>query len=77
MLLGLALLLSFIFNRVGINTTIVWIIERVAIAIAIMIPLVLSYREARRLGTVWFVLWIIAVILVVVFYVLNVSVHWW
>ncbi len=77
MLLGLALLLSFILGRLNINSNIVWILERVALAIAVIIPLVLSYREARRLGTAWFVLWIIAVILVIVFYVLNFSVIWW
>ena len=71
MLLGLALMLRFILGAIdSVNDGISGWIERVALAIAIFIPALLSYREARRRGTVWFVLWVIAIILVVVFYIL-------
>lgn len=41
-------------------------IKGVCIAIALIIPVVLSYRLARNKGTMWFVLWVIFVILIVV-----------
>ncbi len=79
MLLGLALMLSFILNKLGLATDVASWIERVAVAIALVTPLFLSYYKARSLGTAWFVLWIIATVLVVVFYVLNGvgSILWW
>jgi ABC-type xylose transport system permease subunit len=77
MLLGLALLLSWILSALGLSTDVARWIENIAIAIALIIPLFLSYYEARRRGTAWFVLWIIAVILVIVFYVLNRVGIWW
>ena len=77
MLLGLALALSFTFRMLNnhtsitIHTNIPEIIERIAIALALIVPLVMSYREARARSNVWFVLWIIAVILVIILYVLT------
>lgn len=70
MLLGLALAISFIFNRLGVAESISTWITRIALGIAILIPAFLSYYEARNKSTVWFVLWIIAVVLVAVFYIL-------
>ena len=70
LLLGLALVLSFVFFWIpGVSAFAGWI-EHIAIAAALIIPLILSYREARVRGTVWFVLWVIAVVLIVVFYIL-------
>lgn len=72
MLLGLALTISFICNATKLDTgKIASYIERVALAIAIIVPVFLSYYEARRKTTVWFVLWVIATVLIVVFYILN------
>lgn len=72
MLLGLALMISFICEKAGWNAgTIPWILERIALGIAIVVPVILSYYEARRKTTVWFVLWVIATVLVIVFYILR------
>ena len=84
LLLGLALMLGMVFGWIGnMNGFRGWI-ERIALAIAIVVPLILSgryairrWRDRSRSGTVWFVLWIIAVILVVVFYVLGFFWRWW
>lgn len=72
MLLGLALMLAFIFDALKVNESISTWIERIALAIAMIVPAVMSYREARKKTTVWFVLWVIAVVLVVVFYILGI-----
>ena len=71
MLLGLALVLSFVFGWIDGMGGIVGYIERVALGIAICIPLVLSYHEARRKSQTWFILWVVATVLVVVFYILG------
>lgn len=72
MLLGLALLISFICKVTKLNDgNISYYIERVAFAIAIIVPVFLSYYEARRKTTGWFVCWIIATVLIVIFYILN------
>jgi hypothetical protein len=78
LLLGLALALSFtlraLYEAPGVHftTNAHDIIERVAIALALSIPLFLSYREARLRGRGWFICWIIAVILIIVSYVLAI-----
>lgn len=73
MLLGLALMLSFIFTELKIGTDfgLPGLVERIGLGIALIAPAVLSYREARKQSTGWFVAWVIAVILVVVFYILG------
>ena len=71
MLLGLALVLSFVFGWIDGMGGIVGYIERVALGIAICIPLVLSYHEARRKSQTWFILWVVATVRVVVFYILG------
>lgn len=71
MLLGLALAISFICSQLGVNEQISNWIERIAFGIAIVVPVFMSYYEARRKTTVWFVLWVIATVLVVVFYILR------
>lgn len=70
MLLGLALAISITIGKIWPDADSVagWI-KSIAIAIALIIPLIYSYYEARRHGNVWFVLWIIAVILIIVFYI--------
>ena len=71
MLLGLALMISFICSALDGNESVSSFIERIAFGIAMVVPAVMSYREARRKTSVWFVLWVIAVVLVVVFYILR------
>lgn len=76
MLLGLALVISVVLGKwihvSGAVSVAKWI-EKIAIAIALVVPLFLSYYEARyNKSQVWFILWIIAVILIVVFYILAI-----
>jgi|GEM_PF-1460639 len=55
-------------------------VERLMIALALSIPLVFSFREAKLRGGAWFVLWIISLILIIVCYVFGiVGLHfgWW
>ncbi len=40
-------------------------IESICTAIALIIPVILSYRIARHKSTTWFVLWIVFVVLIV------------
>ncbi|MCL2062008.1 MAG: hypothetical protein FWH03_05220 [Firmicutes bacterium] len=86
MLLALALMLSWLLMALGVGTHVAGLgwgagfagwLSRIAIAMALTVPMFLSYYEARRQGTVWFVLWVIAIILVVVFYVLGWFGRWW
>jgi len=79
MLIGLGLALSWLFGlladtlvdfKAGRDVA-AWI-RHVAIAIALIVPLALSFREARRRKLLWFILWIIAVVLVVGFYILGI-----
>jgi len=76
LLLGLALMLGVIFSRTGGGGNFANWIERIAIGIAIIVPIIMSgyfaisqWRSGKKSGVVWFVLWIIALVLVVVFYV--------
>lgn len=71
MLLALALVLSFIFGWIDAVAGAAAYIERVAMGIAISVPLVLSYREARRQSQTWFIIWVVAAVLVVIFYILG------
>jgi len=69
-------------SSLGLRSAARWV-ERVAIALAISIPIVLSFREVRRRNsTAWLIVWIIAVVLIVVVYFLNIvgglpRVGWW
>lgn len=71
MLLGLGIFLGWLLPVMKVTGNIASVIKQIAIAIALIVPLIYSYYEARRHGTVWFVLWVIATILVVVFYILG------
>ena len=79
MMLAVALVISLILGPSGLNVSgaegVARWIRDIAIAIALIIPLIMSFRyaisrwrEGRRAGVVWFVLWIVAIILIVVFY---------
>ena len=81
MLLGLALALSWLFgllaDKIDAFTAgkalAAWI-RNISVAIALIIPLALSFGEAKRRGAGWVVLWIVAAALVVCFYILGVVV---
>lgn len=70
MLMGLGIAVGVVLGKINGNFIGVgnWI-KNIAIAIGLIVPLFYSYYEARRHSVVWFVLWIIAVILIVVFYI--------
>lgn len=66
--IGAAMAIVGILHVVGItalDTAANWI-KSVCMAIALIIPVILSYRIARHKGTVWFVLWVVFVVLIVV-----------
>ncbi len=66
--IGVALgwLKSSTINNIG-----AWI-KNIAIAIGMIALCWYSYYEARLHGTTWFALWIVAVVLIIVFYVLGI-----
>ena len=82
---GWAFFALLIVLGVGLSLAIAWTIGMIsdtvkghamtiaffAMTIALIIPIALSYREARARGIVWFILWIIALIMIIVFAILN------
>jgi len=69
MILALALAASLVLFWIpGVSVVAQWV-QRIIIGLVLIVPMFVSYPEARRRGTVWFVLWIIAIILIVVFYI--------
>lgn len=70
-MIGVALALSFILSKVGISSTIVDSISKVAYALACVIVCIASFYYARSKRNAWFfILWIISTVLIVVFMVL-------
>ena len=73
MLLGLGIVVATILgvfkNKFPNVARVGHYIQRVAIAIGLIVPMFWSYYEARTRGTTWFVLWLVAVILITVFYI--------
>lgn len=67
-LIGAAMAVMGILHVVGLTQldSILNYVKYVCMAIALIVPVVLSYRIARHKGTVWFVFWIIFVILIIV-----------
>lgn len=78
MLMGLGIAIGVILgNWVSGAASVGNWIKNIAIAIGLLVPMFYSFYEARRQGTVWFVLWVIAVILIIVFYILGiVPINW-
>jgi len=79
MLLGLGLALSWLCGlladkieafTVG-KVLAVWI-RNIAVALALIVPIALSFKEARARGALWVILWIVAAALVVCFYILSI-----
>lgn len=67
-LIGAAMAIMGILHVVGLTQLDAALnyVKYVCMAIALIIPVILSYRIAWHKGTVWFVFWIIFVILIVV-----------
>ena len=76
---GLAFFALLIVLGVGLSLGIAWTIGMAVpsvratafniaffiMTIALIIPIILSFREARARGTVWTVLWVIALIMII------------
>ena len=71
---GIALLLSWLLNMVGVTAQIVSALNILAQALAYFVVACYSFSYARARGTWWLVVWAITIVLIVVFLVLgNVS----
>ena len=72
-IIGAAMAITGILHVVGVTAidgAANWI-KNVCMAIALIIPVVMSYQVARHKSTLWFVLWIIFVVLIVVGIILG------
>ena len=76
MIMGLGIAIAVILGKIDVwskgHTHFAGVgnwIQRIAIAIGLIVPMFWSYYEARTRGQTWFVLWIIAIILITVFYI--------
>ena len=78
-LLGLWAFIIFIVNGTGFITIGgrgVQIINNIGVALGAIVAMFYSYRFARTRGTAWFVIWVIAVVVLIVFLVLGLFVGW-
>ncbi len=72
-IIGAAMAITGILHVIGVtafDAAGAWI-QRVCMAIALIIPVIMSYQVARYKSTLWFVLWIIFVVLIVVGIILG------
>ena len=70
-MIGVALALSFLLGKLGVNATIAGYISKIAQALAYIIVCIASFYYARSKRNIWFfILWLIATVLIVVFVVL-------
>lgn len=75
LLMGLGIAIGVALNWTG-NATIMSIgnwLKNIAILLGLLVAIFYSYRAARTKTRVWFVLWIVAVVLIIVFYVIGIS----
>ncbi len=78
-IIGAAMALVAIMHLIGVgafDAAANWI-KSICTAIALIIPVVMSYQVARHKGTGWFVLWIIFVILIIFGVILAPMPRWW
>lgn len=75
MLMGLGIAIGVVFGWLGSATinSIGGYVKSIAIAIGLIALCWYSYYYARYQGSTWFVLWIVAVVLIVVFYILGIA----
>ena len=71
--MGLGIAIGVVFGWIDALASVGGWIKSIAIAIGLIALCLYSYYEARRHGTTWFVLWIVAVVLIVVFYILGMA----
>ncbi len=74
-LLGVGLLISLVLSKIhggpGWMYSMAGWIKNVAIAIALIIPLIYSFYASHRFGVGGFVFWIISVVLIVITYIIG------
>ena len=66
--IGAAMAITGLLHVIGVHafdTAGAWI-QRVCMAIALIIPVIMSWQVARHKSTLWVVLWVIFVVLIVV-----------
>ncbi|MBO5229603.1 MAG: hypothetical protein J6B20_02300 [Clostridia bacterium] len=68
---GIALLLSWIFQMVGLTAQVVSALNILAEVLAYIVVACYSFGYARRRGGWWLAVWVVAVVLIVVFLVLG------
>ena len=68
---GIALLLSWIFQMVGLTAQVVNALNILAEVLAYIVVACYSFGYARRRGGWWLAFWVVAVVLIVVFLVLG------
>lgn len=68
---GIALLLSWLLNMVGVTAQVVGALNILAQVMAYIVVAFHSYGFARSHGTWWLVVWAVAIVLIVVFLVLG------
>ncbi|MDE6398627.1 MAG: hypothetical protein K2L51_04840 [Clostridiales bacterium] len=78
MLMGLGIAIGVVLGFIESCASIGNWIKSIAIAIGLIALCWYSYYEARLHGRTWFALWVVAVVLIVVFYILGLTpvVHW-
>ncbi len=68
---GIALLLSWLLNMVGVTAQVVGALNILAQVLAYFVVACHSFGYARARGTWWLVVWAAAIVLIVVFLVLG------
>ena len=68
---GLVLLLSWIFEMVGLTAQVVNAVKLLAEVLAYIVVACHSFGYARSRGGWWLAVWVVAVVLIVVFLVLG------
>lgn len=70
---GIALLLSWLLNVVGVTAAVVSALNILAQVLAYIVVACHSFGYAKARGTWWLVVWAVAIVLIVVFLVLGFS----
>jgi len=68
---GLVLLISWIFEMVGLTAQVVSAVKLLAEVLAYIVVACHSFGYARRRGGWWLAVWVVAIVLIVVFLVLG------
>lgn len=70
-MVGVALLLSWVFKAAGLTGQLVGALNLIAQCLAYLVVACYSFSFARAKGIWWLIAWVVAVVLIVVFLVLG------